>query len=122
MAKCFEKRLEENINQEKIINFLLIILKLKLKRKTISLVQFDNTIDEIIEILLFTQGYFKDISNLLNIFYEKKKYCKNLEDIIFKILNENIIKYEISERNDEYSKLVNFHWFSIIEAMIREQF
>ena len=119
IVKSFEKKEEDNNIQEKISNFLIIILKLKLKGDTSSLLQFDNSIDEMIDILTFTQGYFQDISILFDIFLDMKKYCQNLEDLIFQILNDNIIKYEISDRNDEYSKLVNFHWFSIIESMIR---
>ena len=38
---------------------------------------------------------------------------------MIQILSENIIKFEISERNEEYAKLVNFHWFALIESLTR---
>ena len=107
------------IENEKIINFLNLILKLKLKRETILAFNFENTIDEFIEILFFTQAYFEDICYLINIYLEIQKYCENIEDIIFKVLNEFMNKYQISEINNDYSKLVNFPWFSIIESLTR---
>ena len=36
-----------------------------------------------------------------------------------KILNEEIIKYEISKRNPEYTEIVNIHLYYIIESLIR---
>ena len=119
LIKSLENRENNKKIQEKIMNFFFILLKLQLKGETLNLINFDNTIDELIKILLFTQGYYQDINSLFDIFLEMQNYCNNLDDLIYQILNDNIIKYEISDRSDEYSRIVNFHWFSIIESLIR---
>ena len=119
IIKYIEKNDGNYNNNEKIFNFLLLLLNIKLKGDKISLISFENTIDEFIEILLFTQGYFQDINTLFNNFLEIKIYCNNFEDNIYEIISNNIIKYEISERKDEISKLVNLHWFLIIECFTR---
>ena len=119
IIKYLEKNEGDYQNNEKIYNFLLVLLNLKLKGNKIKLISFENTIDEFIEILLFTQGYIQDISKLFDILLDIKKYCNNIEDKIYEIIGKNIIRYEISEKNDEYSKLVNLHWFLIIESFTR---
>ena len=119
IIKCFEKYEKNNKNNEKLINFLQIILKLKLQRGNISSAKFDNTLDEFIEIMLFTQGYSKDLFNIFLIFLDLSKFFNNFDGMISQILQENIIKDEISERNNEYIKLVNYHWFLILESLTR---
>ena len=119
ILKYIEKNDGNYENNEKISNFLSLLLNIKLKGAKIPKISFENTIDEFIEILLFTQGYLQNIITFFNIFLDIKKYCQNFEDDIYKILTKNLIKYEISERKDEFSKLVNLHWFLIVESFTR---
>ena len=119
IIKYLEKNGANYQNIEKIYNFLLLLLILKLKGNKISTISFENTIDEFIEILLFTQGYIQDINILFDAFLDLERYCKNIKNKIYEIICKNIIKYEISDRNDEFSKIVNLHWFLIIESITR---
>ena len=110
-----------------IISFLTLLLKLKLRyqkdkiKKNIPIenYQFEYTRKEFIEIVLFTQGYKEDIFTLFNILVQLVKYFPNIEAYLTLILNDNFIKYEISERNKEYTKIVNLIFFNIIEALSR---
>jgi len=56
-----------------------------------------------IKIVLFTQGYKEDIKILFDMYIELEKYCPNIEERMMNILEEDIIKYEISERNRRYT-------------------
>jgi hypothetical protein len=104
---------------DRVNNFLKIIIKVKLGEDNNTNYNFSNTIDEFIKIILFTQGYKNDIKNLFNIFIDIIKFGIKIEDKICEILNRNIIKYEISERNKEYTKKVNISFFNIIESLSR---
>ena len=129
------KYLEKNANldyamNKSLISLLILIIKLKLKYEekekekskkvtSIEKFKFKYNKDEFIQILLFTQGYKNDIYNLFNIFVQVIKYFPNIEEHISLILDYNFIKYEISERNKEYTKNVNIVFFNIIEALSR---
>ena len=113
----FEKEEIDYKYNESVYNFLKIILKVKLGENTNY--NFSNTIDEFIKIILFVQGYKNDIKNIFNTFIDVKEFDKNIEEKIINILNGNIIKYEISERNKEYTKKVNISFFNIIESLSR---
>ena len=104
---------------ESIYNFLKIIIKVKLGENNNINYNFSNTIDEFIKIILFIQGYKTDIKNIFNTFIDIKRFDINIEEKISNILNGNIIKYEISERNKEYTKKVNISFFNIIESLSR---
>jgi len=104
---------------EKLIGFLQLIIKIKLSDSHNHHYDFENTIEEFIKIMLFTQGYKDDIKNFLDIYVEIYKYCNNIDDLIIKVLDENIIKYEISERNKKYTEIVNIHFFNIFESLLR---
>jgi len=104
---------------DRVNNFLKIIIKVKLGEENNTNYNFSNTIDEFIKIILFTQGYKNDIKNLFNTFIDIIKFGVKIEDKICGILNGNIIKYEISDRNKEYTKKVNISFFNIIESLSR---
>ena len=113
---------EEEIDfskNEKILSFLKLIIKVKLSGNHNHNYNFTYTFEEFIKIILFTQGYKEDIKIILNIFSDLLNYCKNMEDYIINILSEDIIKYEISERNKKYTKIVNISLFNIIESLLR---
>ena len=102
----------------KLLNLLYMMIKVKLC-ENINTFEFKNSIDEFISIILFTQGYFEDIQNIFDIFIEISKFNHNFDKIIAQILSENKMVYEISYRNEEYTKIVNIYLFKIIESIIR---
>ena len=110
-----------------IISFFTLIIKLKLKSiedkknefTPIENYKFKYTEEELIQIILFTQGYKNDLFTLFNIYVQIIKYFPTIEENLILIINYNIIKYEISERNKEYTKIVNLVFFIIIEALSR---
>ena len=97
---------------------LLIIIKIKISETNDVNFIFENTIDELSKIILFTQGYKEDIKNIFNIYIEITKYFNNIEDYICLILKENIIKYDTSVNNN-YTKIVNITFFNLIESLSR---
>ena len=126
------KYLEKNaVNDYRINNYILsfftLLLKLKLRsqksKKNLNIpidsYKFEYTQDEMIQILLFTTGYRDDIFTLFNILVQLIKYFPNVEAYLSMILSDNTIKYEISERNKDYTKTVNLILFNIIEALSR---
>ena len=98
---------------EKLLSFLKLILKLKLSDNHSPNYEFNGSLQEFIKIILFSTAYINDIKCLLDIFLEATKYCPNIEELMINILNEEKIKYEISERN------VNINFFNIMESLIR---
>ena len=114
-----EKKETDYIINEKLLNFLKLIIKIKFSENNNQHYEFENKIEEFAKILLFTQGYKEDIKNLFDIFIDVVKYFGNLEEYINNILDEEIIKYEISERNKKYTKIVNINFFNLIESLIR---
>ena len=100
---------------EYILNFLKLIVKMKLNEK--PKYEFKNTIDEFVKILLFSQGYKKDLYNIFDILKELQKYCKNIEEYT-KI--EEKIKNVICERSNKNQKIFSHTIFlNIIESLIR---
>ena len=71
---------------------------------------------KLINIILFTQIYVNDIKNIFEIYKEVQKFCKSIDEELIKILDKNIIKFEISKRNKKYKKIVNDAFFKIIES------
>ena len=127
IIKYIEKRKIDYQMNEKLTNFLKIIIKVKLNENqnneniinNINKFEFKNTIEEFITIILFTQGYNEDITDIFDIFIEITKYNENFDKIINQILSENKMKYEISHRNSENTKIVNICLFKVIESIIR---
>ena len=103
---------------EKLLNFMLLILRLKLRENGQSY-KFKYSIDEFKKIILFTQGYNEDLKNMLKVFIEFSKYCKNIVERITEILEQDIISYEISLRNKKYIKIVNNSFVFITESFLR---
>ena len=113
-----KKEVDYTIN-ETILSFLKLIIKVKLSDNHNQNYEFENKIEEFIKIVLFTQGYKEDIKILFDTFIEVQKYCQNIEEYIINILKEEKIRYEVSERNKKYTKIVNIVFFNIIESLIR---
>ena len=118
IINCVEEEKVGYEMSEKLLNFLKLILSLKLGENGHSY-RFENSINEFKKIVLFTQGYADDIKNILKLFIEFSKYCENINERIIKILDENMIKYEISLKNKKYTQIVNNSFFFIVEAFIR---
>ena len=115
--RYLEKNKTNYKNNEKILNFLKLILKIKLSENNDYKYDFEITIEEFSRIVIFTQGYQEDIKILFDTFIEILKYCDNIEEYMINILKENTMKYEISERNKKYTKIVNIPFFFIIESL-----
>ena len=114
-----KKQVKDYIVNENILDTLLLLVKIKIaEEKSVKFVRFSEDIDELVKIILFTQGYKEDILNLIDIFLDIKNYC-NIEKYMIDILDQNIIKYEISNRNKRYTKKVNLFFFYVIESLIR---
>ena len=119
IIKYIEKKDINYLINEKLLNFLNLIIQVKFSDKHNQYYEYENTIEEFIKIVLFTQGYKEDIKILFDIYIELEKYCPNIEERMMNILEEDIIKYEISERNRRYTKIVNINIFNIIESLLR---
>ena len=113
---------KSNVNyllNEKLFSFLKLIIKVKLSDNHNSHYEFNGSLQEFIKIILFTQVYFNEIKSFLDIYIEVYKYCENIEELMIKILDEEKIRYEQSERNKEYTLEVNINFFNIMESLIR---
>ena len=117
--KYLEKANINYLKNEKVLNFLKMIIKIKLSENNSYNYDFQIKIDEFAQIVMFTQGYLEDIKIILDTFVEVLNYCDNYEEYIINALKENVIQYEISERNQKYTKIVNANFFIIIEAFLR---
>ena len=113
-----KKNIKYEIN-EKILNFLILIIKIYLNEFNNNQYNFNYTQEEFIKIILFSQGYKEDIKSLIDIFVELQKYCDNIVESMEGLLKKNEIKYEISKRNQQYTKIVNNSFFNIVESLIR---
>ena len=104
---------------EFLLNFLKLIIKIKLSENNNQYYDFEYSIEEFAKVILFTRGYKEDIKSFFDIFIDIKKYCENFEELINEVFEEDIIKYEISERNRKYTKIVNINIFTLVETLIR---
>ena len=104
---------------EKLLSFLKLIIICKLSENHNHHYEFNGSITEFIEIVMFSQAYINEIKCFLDIFVEMSRYCENIEELMIKILDEEKIKYEISERNKAYTAVVNMNFFNIMESLIR---
>ena len=121
IGKCFEKENIGNIGyemNERIINFVYFILRLKLGKDNISYI-FNNSLEEFQTIVLFIQGYEEELKPILRIFLNISKYFPNIEVKMNSILEEYIINYEISPRNKKYSNSVYNSFYFLTEIFIR---
>ena len=121
-SKYLEKKNTNYMNNEKVLNFLKLIIKIKLSENNDYNYNIQINIEEFIKIIIFTQGYNEDIKILLDTYIEILNYCDNIDEYIINVLKEDILKFEISERNPKYTKIVNNNFFIIIEAFLREYY
>ena len=124
IIKYIEKRKTNYQINKKLFSLLNLIIKVKLSDSCENLNDINNfnfqySIDEFIEIILFTQGYKKDIINIFEVYLDMIKFNGKFEQDVDKIICENRMKYEISKRNEGYTKIVNISLFKIVEAIIR---
>ena len=102
-----------------ILSFLKLMIQIKLNGNNNYKYDYKYSIEEFIDILLFTQGYKEDIKSILDIFVELQKYGNNIEELMKKTLDDNKIRFEISPRNPSYTKIVNITFFYIFESLTR---
>ena len=119
IIKYLEKKEVDYKVTEKILNFFKLIIKVKLSDNHNEKYTFKNTLEEFIKIVLFAQGYKEDIKNLFDTFIEVQKYCENILESMTNLINEEKMKYEISERIQRYTKIVNINFFNIVESLLR---
>ena len=119
LIKDFMVENTDYITNQKLLDFLKLIIQKKFSENNNYEYEFRYSIDEFARIILFVQGYKKEIKNLLDIFIKVKKYCFDIYERIKKILNEDKIKVEISERNKAYTGKVNINFYYILESFIR---
>ena len=121
VIKYTEKKKDLNYKMnEKLLSFLKLIIKIRFSENHNHYYDFEYSFDEFIKIILFTQGYKEDILNFLDIFIDINKFCDDIQERIESILDEDdLIIYEISERNKSYTKLVNINFFNLMESLLR---
>jgi hypothetical protein len=103
----------------KLVNLLKLIIKIKFSKNHNQHYEFQNTFDEFIKIVLFTQGYKEVIQSFIDVYINITKYCSNIEEKIESLLDKDLFIYEISERNKKFTKIVNLNLFNLMEAFIR---
>ena len=74
------------MNNEKVLNFLKLIIKIKISEKNDYNYNFQMKIEEFTQIVIFTQGYNEDIKNILDTYVEILNYCENIEEYMIKVL------------------------------------
>ena len=106
---------------EKLYSFLKFLSQIILNtlEKENDEINLQESIDKFVAVFVFTQGYKTELIVIFNSYLEIIKYCDNFEDIMYKYLEEGNIKYEQSDRNRRYTKIVNICLFNIIESFIR---
>ena len=119
VIKYIEKKEIKYELNSRILNFLKLIIKIKLSESNNHIYDFTYSQKEFIEIIIFTLGYKEDIKTLLDIFVEFQKYCNNIEELMQQVLANNKIRFEISERSQGYTRIVNVHFFFVLESLIR---
>jgi len=112
IIKYIEKKEVNYKINESLLSFLKFIIKIKFSERKNQHYDFENTIEEFAKIIIFVQEYKEDINSIFDIFIDIQKYCKNIEELMGNILDDEIIEYEISERNKKYTKNINISLFN----------
>ena len=114
-----KKQVNDYIINENILKTIFLLIKIKFgETGRINNFNYSNDINEFIKIILFMEGYKEDILNIIDIILEIYNFF-DIEKYMLDILNQNIIKYEESNRNKKYTKKVNNFFFNVIESLIR---
>ena len=119
VIKSLETREVNYQVNERILNLLTLIIKSKFSKANNQDYTFENSIEELIKIILFTQGYKSDINILFEAFIVILKYCDNIEEYMKSVLGDDKVKYVISDRNKKYTQIVNINLYNIIESFLR---
>ena len=69
--------------------------------------------------ILWLESYSEHISSILNIYQNILAYEKDLFNKIEKMINDEVVSYEVSERSPEFSKKVNSPFFYILEPLLK---
>ena len=134
-----EKENEQKLNEE-IINYiiedyLIMFLGVKFDCDYLYLIKMLNLIiklrygdekekllKQISKIIIYLESNSKYIYIILEMFNMIFEYKKNHYELIEEVIKDNKINYEISERNPECKKEVNYDFYIIFEALIQPIF
>jgi len=111
---------EKKLNQDdfsSIKKFLELILNIR--NNSDSDFKYENIIENTANKINWIEAYSEELTIILTIFLKLNYFINNLYDKIIKVFEDCTIKYESSERNRNYSSLVNKAIFFGIESIIR---
>ena len=108
---------KEEIDLNSLKKFLKLIIKKRIESNKIFKEKDPSKI--VASTLNWILNYSNEIANILEIFSKLIKYSSNLYEQIEEIINQNQIKYEISERSKEYTSIVNLPIFNPLESMLK---
>ena len=78
-----------------------------------------NIIKRIAQIINFVESYSEEISFLQKIFMKLNKKVLNLYKQIDNIIEQELVQYEISSRNPEYTCIINEAFFLCLDSILR---
>ena len=108
---------KEEIDLNSLKKFLKLIIKKRIESNKIFKEKDPSKI--VASTLNWILHYSTEIANILEIFSKLIKYASNLYEQIEEIINQNQIKYEISERSREYTSIVNLPIFYLLESTLK---
>ena len=79
----------------------------------------DNIYKKLASIINWIESYTEEISLLQQIFLKLNMKIPNLNELIQEIIDKKQIYYEISERNPEYTSIVNEVFFLSLDSILR---
>ena len=78
-----------------------------------------DMISKLGKMILFTESYAEDIASLVEMFLELNSKIDKLYEKIEEIIEQKQIQYETSERNPEYTMLINETFFLAMDSILR---
>ena len=118
--KIFKNNKEKKLNQDELISIKkLLELILNIRKYSDCFFEEDNIIINTASIINWMEAYSKELTIILTIFLKLNDIINNLFDKIKIVIEDGNIKYEISEKNNDYTSLVNKAIFFGIESIIR---